>query len=315
MERLSQRLLPLFLIFFTTCCSVATIALRDKRGIGDLNHWISRNKSNLALAIQLIASSLGSCQIFALSCLLNFHSRLRFQKSGTSLQSLSFWIHISNGVMWWSLPFHLLLPLAVMLVLCLAPQALWAGALTPLFVPYNSTIGTIPIPAYRTTSADIWQGLWTEYPDGSAQGDYLHCLTNTSSSFVSSCPVLDQSGGPIQSINTASRIRLDSETFARTRIDNSGWHTLGRSYGVGSSPGVIDGDGAEFDSDLLNSFTYSETGYETQVSCLRNETCNYTITTTYTASVDGSTDSVHMLKIGGTLPNSPPGTTLSDTSS
>jgi hypothetical protein len=139
---------------------------------------------------------------------------------------------------------------------------LWAGAITPVLttVPYPSTI---LIPQYtpdvdalywnRTDSNFIQLG--ADSTNSTALGDF---------SFFPVYPF----GGRI--LNTAA----SSSTKAHDKYDNSRFSYLGRSFGVGASVGLA--------GDILNipnveSYTYFETGYRTNVSCITNSTSAFYI--------------------------------------
>jgi hypothetical protein len=127
-------------------------------------------------------------------------------------------------------------------------------------VPYPSTI---LIPQY---TPDIDALYWNRTDSNFIQlgADSTNSTASGDFSFFPVYPF----GGRI--LNTAA----SSSTKAHDKYDNSRFSYLGRSFGVGASVGLA--------GDILNipnveSYTYFETGYQTNVSCITNSTSAFYI--------------------------------------
>ena len=153
------------------------------------------------------------------------------------------------------------------------PGAIWAGALTPvvtstIIMPSASWFYPaspyLDVPRYSPASAEFWnvtswvapsdtirteKGIFTYSPNYALQGLILNVA--------------------------ASATSPDGTAQNHTKIDNSRFTYLGRSFGVGSSVGLVD--------DSLNStntlgYNYTEVGYSAQVTCIVNDTSDWTLT-------------------------------------
>ena len=90
---------------------------------------------------------------------------------------------------------------------------------------------------------------------------------------------------------------------SHSKNDNPSWSYVGRSYGVGSSVGVA----LRPDShDDLLSYSYYETGYEVESSCIYNTTSAFNLTLVYRnfQPANGSNVELNIYVASGFLPNS-----------
>lgn len=97
----------------------------------------------------------------------------------------------------------------------------------------------------------------------------------------------------------ASASTRDGSALIHRKNDNFGYSYHGRSYGVGSSTGLVD--------DQLNDvstlgLSYIETGYETHVQCFTNSSARYGLTLEYDSHV-GALPNLYLAQ--GYPPNSP----------
>lgn len=125
-------------------------------------------------------------------------------------------------------------------------------------------------------------------------------LISGSVALVSTCPAIDLVSALLGSLATAAAGTVNVPR-PHPRIDSSGWTILGRSFGVGSSPGIVPLQDLQHHQAPMDAFDYVENGYYTNVTCARNATSNYTIIETEDYA---GTISYH---VTGTLPNSVPG--------
>ena len=314
-EHRFTRLSPLLLALVTTLIAVITFGLRDRRNIGSFNVFVRENRDTVALAIQIVSSILGVCQVYAITASLTFAARLKVQKDSVQLETIKAWTaFLSRQPRTW-LRCDWLLGLCLFLIVTQIPAALWAGALTPIFVEYTVREGTIQVPTYPLSSANLWQGAFNKTLNGTftthttctknryidAEFNAVVVGNNGPRGFVSSCPSLDHLSTLINSAGTASTASLQEQRI-HARIDNSGWLVIGRSYGVGSSPGLVDIPTLSSLVVPVKGFSYQEYGYDTHVSCSFNESANYFLLDQGSFEV-GDSD-VSIFQANGTLPNS-----------
>ncbi|KAJ7796196.1 hypothetical protein B0H14DRAFT_83373 [Mycena olivaceomarginata] len=94
--------------------------------------------------------------IFTLSTIASFSTRLRLRWSSLSLIELRLWQSISSNNVVWNLPFLQLGVLFSYILLHLLPSTLWAGAMSPM-LSSKVIYGSIQLPAYP---ADPTQKFW-----------------------------------------------------------------------------------------------------------------------------------------------------------
>jgi hypothetical protein len=80
---------------------------------------------------------------------------------------------------------------------------------------------------------------------------------------LSSCPVLDFTGGLMTSARTATSVNVSQP---HPKLDHPSWTYLGRSYGAASSVGLIETTATTGNNTHVG-FTYLETSYYANVSC------------------------------------------------
>lgn len=118
----------------------------------------------------------------------------------------------------------------VLVLLCGIPTALWTGALTPVLMSTGTTeTNSLKISQYSINSEITWSKI------NRIEGDGCATITNELGA-SSACPVQTISSSVLQQAAQASS--LQSRTHAM--IDNSLYSYLGRSYGIGSTVGLVD---------------------------------------------------------------------------
>ena len=138
----------------------------------------------------------------------------------------------------WDMPFKLVLPLLLYVILAAVPSALWAGAITPLTTSVVRDT-TILVPRYNNmTSVKEWPS------EVLSSGPYLR----NPKGFFTYAVGARLLGSLLQSASSATT--TDNSTRKHAKIDNSQFIFDGRSYGIGSSVGLVDVSGP-FPSDLV----------------------------------------------------------------
>ncbi|RDW58311.1 hypothetical protein BP5796_12241 [Coleophoma crateriformis] len=307
-ESIIRKLLPLLLLLITTIVSVALVASRTRRNIGAFNSFVKNNRDTSALVIQILSSILGSCQVYAICSTLNFSTRLYFHQNSIPLPTLSFWSAFVTPRLEFSLSKWHLVTLAIWYIMSKIPGALWAGALTPLFVPVFQKAGTISIPTYPLHARRYWDSEFVRYSNG--QTDRLMRCTKTTDTpyqnwtgpFVSSCPDIDFMSALTDLVGSASPTS-DSSPWVHSNLFQPDWSFIGRSYGVGSSPALI--NPAQTAPIAFSAYNYTEIGYFTNVTCIQNVSASYEVL--YLKQYGTQAIEVGLWAANGTLPNSVPG--------
>lgn len=304
--RIFQKLLPLLLAIFPLAISAILVARRDVRYVGSSSVFVMVNRDNLALAVQVISAILGSCQVSTIALLCNYVARLHLRNRSFTLQHLAFWSSVSGRNFQLSLPPALLLSLAFILAVLKVPQALWAGALTPLFVDHEQPVGTIQVPTFPLSSAHNWDASFQRAENGGVSTELWCNLTSIPHStklgnstlnrgILTTCPGVDDIEAILQSVSTAS---MSTHSGIRQRIDAPDWSNSGRSYGVGSSVGWAEPANSYHG---YKAYNYSEHGYFANATCIYNASSNYAILPYQNATIENH---VATYRVNGTLPNS-----------
>ncbi|KAK8135472.1 hypothetical protein PG984_003412 [Apiospora sp. TS-2023a] len=277
---------PFYGLIITTALSVLLVIANKKSWTvpDDFYRVIISNRASVQLAIQVLANLLGLVFSGVICKLINYATRIYFQKHPVHFDVVRFWMGLCSTRMSMELPMKYILLLASFLVLMAAQSALWAGAMTPLTtsVIVNTTV---TIPHYRNAS------LLQEYP--SELDSAGPTLRTTKGLFTYSVGVMMQ-GGILTS--AASATPIDSKERRHAKIDYSGFTYIGRSYGVGAAVGLV--DESILEDTMAQAYTYREVGYETHVACMYNDSSQFRLFKL------GGVDSMYIAK--GMLPYSPP---------
>lgn len=252
----------------------------------NLAQTYNAGQATAQLFLQAAASLLGFIQITTVCRLFGFATRLHFQRNTVTLERLQFWVGLANRRIDWSVKRHNTIVLAILAVSTVVPAAIWAGALTP--VP-TTTSGPafVKIPQYANMT------FVQEYPSQiTSQGPIVRSTKGVFSYSVG-MRYLTQL---LSSAATATT--LDGSPRNHTKFDNSNYAYVGRSFGAGSSVGLLDDE--LLDTNFIQSYSYQEPGYRTSVDCVYNATTNFTLTPS--DSIDASeTDMMYVAH--GRLPN------------
>jgi hypothetical protein len=253
-------------LLLTTPVSIFLLnsAVNEARFSGGFFTFIEQNRPVVQFAIQIIANLLSIAQILVLCRLLNFAVRQRFAVQGLQANTMKLWISTMVPRMDWGLPWNYWLPLMFFMIFSATLRGLWAAALTPIALSME-TEGAVLIPSWDNIT------YIKEYPSEiGAQGP---ALQNTRGSFSYSVGL--QHLGSLLATG-ASATTTNGKRREHGKLDKSRYTYLGRSYGMGSTAGLVDDS---ITSDMLAvGYSYQEHGYSTEVECIYNETTDFMIT-------------------------------------
>jgi len=234
------------------------------------NHWYiagplltftTAHRGVVQAVVQIVSHVLGALQTYVLYNLIAFGVRIHLMSTYISLKKLKFFSAVVSHQFDLTLPRSLLFQLILFNLLNLAPSALWAASITPI-ITTSSSSGTMDVAHFDQDSAKYWGGV-----DG-----VCDLKTNVLGTF-SNCPGLRTPNGLLATISTAS-----TPTGAirnHTKNDNTQFAYIGRSYGMGSSVGLVPLQPIEESPPLVERYTYTEYGYNSSVECIYNSSSNW----------------------------------------
>ncbi|OCL07572.1 hypothetical protein AOQ84DRAFT_408733 [Glonium stellatum] len=252
-------------LFITTTLSSVLLA-------ADVLHWavsesryhtIVAHRASVGLTVQVLYGLLGLFHVTVVCRLINYATRLRMNKSAVSLDILRTWVDMSLPRIYWDLPLRYFFPLALVVVFSIVPSALWAGAVTPTLTE-DTTLGVLWVPSYGSVS------MIKEYPSeiGAAESS----LRAQQGFFTYS--VGTRLTGDLLS-SAASATTVDNSPRIHSKLDNTQFHYIGCSYGVGAAIGLSDYPITGIE--LATGYTYQEASYLANVSCIYNSSTNFLI--------------------------------------
>ena len=251
-------------MFTTTLATTLLAADRfEWRATGVVFRVANRFPASVAFVVQLLAAFFGVIHVAVISKLINYALRLRITKASVSLDVLRTWVDLSIPRVDWDLPLRFFFPVLFTVFLSLVPPALWAGSITPL-IDSTTTNGMLLLPSYEDVS------LIREYP--MEIGKAGPSSRNQKGFFTYS--VGQQLIGPLLS-SAAGASSNTSKILLHPKLDNTQFSYRGRSYGVGSSVGLMDMTISQ--NAQAAGYIYQEEGYMTNVSCIYNNTSNFTL--------------------------------------
>jgi hypothetical protein len=273
----------------TSAVSIFLLVSQHRTYSNDFYRTVSDSRATVQILVQLLAYLLGFLQVFSLSTLINFYGRIELTERGASLNRLSFWKSSSLFFVDWTLPLPLLLPLLAFLGLSLIPSALWAGAITPIVTTTRHS-AFIGLPTYTPDVKGIyWNRTWNPFAQD---------VTRTSMGTFSFTPAYALGGLLLDSAAAATPRNSTVRQFQK--LDATRYSFNGRSFGVGASVGLHNvtnqpypGNTNSITAPSLDpkSYSYLETGYNSEIKCSYNKTALWSIQ-------DGAVTN------DGTLPNS-----------
>lgn len=292
---LFDRIAPVTALVVSFIVSIIVIFFSSVRALGGFRDNIEDHRTTVSVVVQLLATVMGLLQINILTGVIRASFSLYISTKPIRLDTIGLFNALIIPRVPWSLPWTSIFIALSMLIVAQGPGALWAGAMTPIITSKTSNLGSIAIPQFTKATAHIWDSEF--YLDG--QDNVWNYVQNCTMirgevTLVSNCPVPNYQASLLESAREASS---SDGLRNHSKPDNAMWTYRGRSYGVGSSQGLVTVQNIPHDHALLG-YTYNETGYLTSVQCVRNDSSALTF------ELSAHVDYVDIWEITGNLPNS-----------
>ena len=286
---------PILIMLPPLLLSIALIACQSHVILGSWRLYISKNLSAVSATKQIIAGAIGALQASAVfTILFNFPTRTRLAHptNGVKFDTLGLLSALSVPRMDWYLPKKHWLPVFLAIGFGHGPAALWASAITPLPTTHSATCGSIKVPSFPEASEDVW-GQFGQNQNFNISNCMVERIRQTPS-FVTNCPIPYHQNALINTAREATA--PDGTSRNHSKLDNPTWVYQGRSYGAGSSVGLM--SPSEIPADLqLSHYTFEEIGYNASVQC------NHIISTNLTIKYKINQSSLGVFRLEGNLPN------------
>jgi hypothetical protein len=210
----------------------------------------------------------------------------------------AFWTYLASGSFDFSLsPWFLFITLVVS-ILSFGPAALWAGAITPTPATQDCQLAAQGA-KFSPASNNIWDVQFEFREDPAEVWNHFNvCISDIiSGALHTNCPVPTLNDNLLRAAVAA----VSTNPNSSTTTDNSGYSSIGRSYGVGHGVGIAPGlTQPELDSKLSSTFSFQEPGYETTVTCIKNTSSALA----FRHHVSGNNFSIpNIWALAGNLPN------------
>ena len=266
---LSRFILVPGLLVTTVVSTLLTFYINNVRKADpNLYYYVTNYRPTVSVIVNLVAHTLAFAHVYVLTSMINFSTRLLLRQYAPSLDRVKWWKAISAGDLDVSLPWRFLLPAAGIFVMALLPATLWTGALTPTILYINQNLDiTVQIPNYiPDTDGTHWNQTWTP--------NAVHTVDYTSLGSFSYTPAYDRR---ISMLNNAANTVADQDLdISIGRNDRTRFVYNTSSFGVGASVGLLPLDFGDY-SEQVQSYSYNETGYYTEVYCSSDENANWAI--------------------------------------
>lgn len=305
-EGTGVKVLHVLAILLTTLVTTFLLSRQTYLYGGAIVDVVKQERASLQILVQVLSHGLALLQIYALRTLFNFASRLYLQRRTISLESLAFWTALSNAQVDWSLSLGYMASSLMVVGLFIVPGGLWAGALSPILTTSLQLQGTMNVSAFSLRTANIWDIEFYTVP-----GQYMllwNYITqcpkqiHDQRGFIPACPVPALQGLLLLSVSSATTI--DGEPRLHSKLDNSQWTYVGRSYGMGSSIALTEPlfPPHSGSASMTSTYEYNETGYLSTVTCIKNSTSAFSFgLEAYGVGDDG----IAVYHAAGPLPNEP----------
>ncbi|MCJ1295993.1 hypothetical protein MMC34_007558 [Xylographa carneopallida] len=278
---LSRFLLVPGLLVTTLVSMILTFYINNARKPDpNLYYYVSNYRPTVSVIVNLIAHTLAFAHVYVLTSMINFSTRLLLRQYAPSLDRVKWWKAISAGDLDASLPWRFLLPAAGFFALALLPATLWTGALTPTMLYINQDLNlTVQVPNYASdTDGTYWNQTWTP--------NTIHTVNYTSLGSFSYTPAFDRRISLLN--NAANTVANQDLHISIGRDDRTRYVYNTSSFGVGASVGLLPLDFGDY-FQQVQSYSYNETGYYTEVYCSSNDNANWTIMPMLSESSNEST--------------------------
>ncbi|RDW59537.1 hypothetical protein BP6252_12624 [Coleophoma cylindrospora] len=260
LEPTKKKVLLFIPCIFTTIVNLllVTTIVNDWTIQGTYYDRINRDRASVQILVHILAGLLGLAQVSTLRNLVNYYARDMLFQHKLTLDELGFYNALTTSQINWALPKLRLFVLLITAAVALGPSALWTGALTPInVIAVNKEHVSLFVPTYSNHTADYWQQGWFN-----ANVPPKH----TNLGMFTYAPQRERYNFFINDGSTASS--LDGRPQVFKKGDNSNFTYHGRSYGMGSSVGLVD-KGLTIHQHII-AYSYFETGYQSNFTCTRN---------------------------------------------
>ncbi|KAF5023387.1 hypothetical protein F66182_4544 [Fusarium sp. NRRL 66182] len=252
----------LSLVITTPMCIVLLyFSLNGTLFSGSFLTLVRDNRPSVQFGVQIIAHLMSTLQVAAICKIINLGVRRRLRTQSMSLDQLRTWKDAMIPRINWDLPMGYITLLGLFVAVSMVLSAIWAAAMTPV-VTWEYIQGTVQIPTWDNMS------YIKEYPsEVGAEGPTRH----TSLGKFTYSAGIQMLGSLLAGAASASPIH--NSTRRHEKMDRTGYNYVGRSYGVGSSPGL---GKVQFNNgrDPLG-WKYQELGYRASVKCTYNESTDF----------------------------------------
>ncbi|MCJ1374577.1 hypothetical protein MMC20_005809 [Loxospora ochrophaea] len=300
----ARKIGPIIAILFTTLISVLLVWQRSQTSIGKFRNTVLNNPGTTSFLKQLVAGLLGALWVYVAGSVFNLTTRLRLEGDRTpTLQTLNVWVALGVQRIDFTLPVYYTVLTTIVLLAGHSIGALWAGAISPFPTTSDISWTGMSVPIFNENPPSMAAEFASQALGGYNDGEQ-NCLTdNGKSGFIPTCPVPGLQSLILSSASLATTWNNDSRKHAKN--DNPVWTYVGRSYGVGSSQGLIDLTGLENEGAEVLAYNYSEPGYLTSSTCTNNGSGEFLLYDNQnTVSPEGSNLTINIFSAYGYLPNS-----------
>ncbi|KAF4990192.1 hypothetical protein FGRMN_8613 [Fusarium graminum] len=250
-------------LIFTTPLATALlcISLNGTLFSGGFLKFVDENRPSVQFGVQIIANFMSALQIITICRVINLGVRRRLKTKSMSMDQMRAWMDAMIPRINWDLPLGHIFLLGLFVSTSMVLSAIWAASMTP--VETSEYIqGSVQVPAWDNIT------FIREYPsEVGAEGPGKHTALGKFTYSVG----IQMLGSLLAGAASASPIH--NSTRNHEKLDRTGYGYVGRSYGVGSSPGL---GKVHFETGRsVLGWKYQEIGYHAKVNCIYNKTADF----------------------------------------
>ncbi|KAK4500339.1 hypothetical protein PRZ48_008528 [Zasmidium cellare] len=278
-----ERYIPIFAIILSFALSCIPAALDWSHTTfsseSSLYKFSTQSRASVQVVVTIVSSVFAFFWTWSLGSVCDLLLRSSITDRRLSIDQLRLCSSVSTRSINTYLSFRYLLVPVVLSAIYLVPAWLWTGAITPQVVTGIEN-------AYVRV-AQVGQGSYSflgDYDPKAAISAGCVQVSKFNSSF-SNCPARRQAGAILQSIGTAST--APGVPRNHSKLDNSGYQYLDRSYGIGASVGLQPPPSAK--GTTIN-YNYTEIGYVTTAKCIYNASADFNLSENVTYGIPGIPD-------------------------
>ena len=257
-------------LLLPTAAILTLLWIGDRGSTESFYSYLKKDQATIQIMVQIVSHALAALQVSSMCATFNLSTRFRFLRRSISLNDLSLWTALSTTRVDPNLPpFHLAVTLAFMAA-TLVPGALWAGALSPLYVLKTQELGEQLLPAFTDWTRANWDSQFQVRGPRVWNINDNCTVINDARGLVPSCPVPTLQG--LLLLSASSATTLGGAPRKHSKLDNPNWEYIGRSFGTGSSVGQTNDN---ITDDRVLYYSYTENGYVANVACIQNSTSDF----------------------------------------